>query len=97
MKTQKQKNSTQHSTAIYEHWAKVLPRVSSRKLGEKTSILHCECMETVVLERIWWFIHYFIIKKNIRLDTRLRKPNYESSLLAIIEKNYFKGKIWVLK
>ena len=37
-----------------------------------------------ILERIWWLNHHFIIKKNKRLDTRLRKPNYESSLVANI-------------
>ena len=52
-----------------------------------------------ILEKLRWLNHHFIIKKNKRLNTRLRKPNYESSLVAIyykVEENYFKGKIWVL-
>ena len=37
-----------------------------------------------ILEKIWWLNHDFIIKKNKELDTRFRKPNYESSLVANI-------------
>ena len=37
------------------------------------------------LERIWWLNHHFIIKKNKELDTRLKKPNFESSFIANIE------------
>ena len=37
-----------------------------------------------ILEKIWWLDHHFIIKKNKNLYTRLRKPNYESSLVANI-------------
>ena len=34
-----------------------------------------------ILERIWCQVnHHFIIEKNKKLHTKLRKPNYESSL-----------------
>ena len=38
-----------------------------------------------ILERIW--LNHHFIKKNERLDTRLRKPNYGSSLVANILQN----------
>ena len=37
-----------------------------------------------ILERTSWLNHHFIIKKNKRLDTRLRKPDSESSLVTNI-------------
>ena len=42
------------------------------------------CKPLSISERIWWLNHHFIIKKNKSLDTRLRKPNYGSSLGASI-------------
>ena len=35
-----------------------------------------------ILERIWCLNLYFIIKKNKRLDSRLGKPDHESSMVA---------------
>ena len=62
--------------------------LSPEKLDKNASILRCKRMETI--------IHFgknsmaqpsFIIKKNDRLENRLRKVNYESSLVAKILKN----------
>ena len=49
--------------------------LSPWKLDEKGGILRCERMDTI--------IHFrkFIIQKNKRLNTRLKKPNCESSLV----------------
>ena len=59
--------------------------LSSTKLDKKPGILRCECMETIIHFRKNMMTHYhFIIKKNKRADTRSRKPNNESFLVANI-------------
>ena len=74
--------------------------LSPWKLGKKAGIFAVNTWKPLsILEKLWWLKHHFIVKKNKRLNTRLRKPNYESSLVALyykVEENYFKGKIWVL-
>ena len=60
----------------------------TQEIRQKRRILRCERMETIIYFRKNVILnHHFIIKKNKRQDARLRKPNYESSLVANILPN----------
>ena len=62
--------------------------LSPGRLSKKAGIFLCEHMKTITHFRKNMMVQpSFMIKKNIRLGTRLRRPNYESSLVANILQN----------
>ena len=67
---------------ILAFFLKSLENYSLGKLDKKF-YLPCEHMKTITHFIHFWFSHHFIIKKNISLGMRLRKPNYESSCISL--------------